>query len=323
MRKLCFILFVFPSIVEAQFIDSNLVNAAPQFSGQVAVCSKDSVLYSFYKGYANYELRIPIKSNYTIELADLSMLFTIEACQDLINKKILHPDSSVSFYLKKFPYKEMKIKHLIDQSSGLPSNYIKLYHRNIYDDQNIKMKDKTSIHNSEIIKIIEDKKPILEFVPGEKKVLSKTNFIILAQIIELLYETNYEIAINRMIAKKYPTLHIFDRDQFYGDSLFPHISGLKKTGINEYITFENLSDLGYKYNDYTYGQQHIFGSATDLALYFEMNKEYFSSIFTSPISGYAAGFHSTLYYDKNKTIVILSNTSDEYDNKLLLKELTK
>lgn len=315
-----FVFFTLNS-VQAQSLDSLIIKAAPQFSGQVAIVKNDSVIYSFSKGWLNYPMQISMKKNNLMEIGELSSLFTKEAIYQLIASKKINIDSSVATYLPRFPYKNITVKHLLDQSSGLPSNYIKLYHRYIFDDQNNKTKDKT-INNSDILEILEKFKPALEFNPGEKSVICNTNDIMLASLIEVMYFKSYEEVINEMILNQHKSLSIVANSDIEETPLLSRAYGHKKINATELSVEESLTDLGFKYSDATMGHHHIYANAESLAKYFSLTITKFGKY---PITylGHETGYNSLLSFNNGMTIVILSNTSDEGDAELILKVLSE
>jgi hypothetical protein len=301
----------------AQITDSLIIKAAPQFSGQVAIVKNDSVIYSFSKGWMNYPLQIPMNKNLLLEIGELSSFFTRKAIYDLIENNKINADSSVAKYIPGFPYKTITIQHLLNQSSGLPSNYLKLYHRYIFDDENIKVKDKTKdITNIDIVNILIKFKPALEFNPGEKSVQCNTNDIVLAYIIELMNFKSYETTINEMTAAKYKDLKIVANSDLQYTPMPSRASGHKKTDLSQMSVEESLKDFGFKYSDGTMGHHHVYANAESLA-------KYLAGFTKAPITytGHEPGYNSLISFNKGMTIVILSNTSDESDTQLILKAI--
>ncbi len=310
-----FLFFTFS--IQAQTLDSLIIKAAPQFSGQVAIIKYDSLIYSFSKGWMNYPLQIPINKNMLLEIGELSSFFTREAIYDLIKNNKISADSSVANYIPDFPYKAITIEHLLNQRSGLPSNYLKLYHRYIYDDENIKLKDKAkNITNTDIVNILIKFKPALEFNPGEKSVQCNTNDIVLAYLIELMYFKPYETTINEMTAAKYPNSKIVANSDLQYTPMSLRASGHRKTDLAQMSVEESLQDFGFKYSDGTMGHHHIYANAESLA-------KYLDGITKAPVTytGHEPGYNSLISYNKARTIVILSNTNDEKDAELILKAI--
>ncbi len=295
--------------------------STPSFSGQVAVLKgEDSLVFVGSQGWMNYPLQLKMNNDALIEIGELSSQFTHEAFYELINKKLINQDSSVAKYIAGFPYPNIKIKHLIENSSGLPSNYIKLFHRNIFNDENIKVKDKLIITNKSIIDVLVKFKPALEFVPGEKNTLCNTNDIVLAYLLEVFYFKSYDEIINEMIKKKYPKLTIVACSDWRNIPLMNRASGQIKTDTIRFSVQESLRDMGFKYDDATLGHHHIYADAKSLVKYFGMCEgEQKKTPFEH--TGHEPGFNSFVSHKGEYTIVVLSNTSDEHDVKLILSSL--
>ena len=94
-----------------------------------------------------------------IEIGELSSQFTREAFQELIDKNTISVNDAVAKHIAGFPYANIDIKDLLNHTSGLPSNYIKLFHRNIFNDENIRSKmftnpsKKNEINEGEVLPI--------------------------------------------------------------------------------------------------------------------------------------------------------------------------
>ncbi|MCX6180904.1 MAG: serine hydrolase [Bacteroidetes bacterium] len=305
----------------SQVSDSLIIKAAPQFSGQVAIIKNDSLVFSFAKGWMNFPMQIPMNKELLLEIGELSSYITREAIYDLIKNKKLDNDSMVSKYIPLFPYKNITIQHLLNQSSGLPSNYLKLYHRYIYDDESIKLRDKAKgISNADIIHILNKYEPALEFNPGEKSVQCNTNDIVLAYIIETMYFKSYEETINEMLIHKYKNLNIIANNDIEYTPLPLRASGHRKESANLLSIEESLMNFGFKYSDATMGHHHLFASAESLSKYFSTVVAPLEKNGTS-YAGHEPGYNSLVYFNKGICIVILSNTSDEVDSQLILKAL--
>ena len=316
--------FAFSFSLNAQIVDSTIYKIAPTFSGQITVLKKDSIVYSYSFGWTNYPLQIRMDKTKLIEIGELSSEITREVIDELIAQNFIVADSSVSFYIKGFPYSKIKVKHLIENTSGLNSNYIKLYHRNIYDDQNIKVKDKQNITNDQVISILKKFIPALEFEPGTQTKISNTNDIVLAHIIELMYFRRYDVVVNAMLKRKYPQLNIIAHTDSSSGVILNQANGHKKISLTEYIIQNSIKDMGFRYDDQTSGHHHIFANSESVAKYFQINKpSFFDKSKGQTFSGHEPGSNSLVYKFSDVVIVVLSNTDDEIDAKLILEELKK
>ena len=297
----------------AQTLDSTIFKTAPSFSGQVAVMRGDSLIFAGSCGWMNYPMQQKMNNNVMIEIGELSSQFTREAFQELIDKNTISVNDAVAKHIAGFPYANIDIKDLLNHTSGLPSNYIKLFHRNIFNDENIKVKDKLIITNKSIIDVLVKFKPALEFVPGEKISLCNTNDILLAYLLEVFYFKSYDEIINEMITKKYPKLNIIACSDWRNVPLINRASGQLKNDSLHYSIQETLHDMGFKYDDATLGHHHIYATAESLVKYFHLHRTYEKHLASFELKGHEPGFNSKLYRTWGETIVVLSNTTDDND----------
>ncbi len=297
----------------AQTLDSTIFKIAPSFSGQVAVMRGDSLIFAGSYGWMNYPMQQKMNNNVMIEIGELSSQFTREAFEELIDKNTISVNDAVAKHIAGFPYANIYIKDLLNHTSGLPSNYIKLFHRNIFNDENIKVKDKLTITNKSIIDVLVKFKPALEFVPGEKIALCNTNDILLAYLLEVFYFKNYDEIINEMITKKYPKLNIIACSDWRNVPLINRASGQLKNDSLHYSIQETLHDMGFKYDDATLGHHHIYATAESLVKYFHLHRTYEKHLASFELKGHEPGFNSKLYRTWRETIVVLSNTTDDND----------
>ena len=102
----------------------------------------------------------------------------------LKEKELINYDDIVSKYISNFPYDNVTIRNLLNQTSGIPDSYLDLAE---------KSKDKIGIlTNEKAIKLLVENKPKANFQPNEKYEYSNTNYIILARIIELVSNQSFE-----------------------------------------------------------------------------------------------------------------------------------
>jgi len=313
MKKIIFFFLLINCGVFAQTLDSTIFKTAPSFSGQVAVMRGDSLIFAGSCGWMNYPMQQKMNNNVMIEIGELSSQFTREAFQELIDKNTISVNDAVAKHIAGFPYANIDIKDLLNHTSGLPSNYIKLFHRNIFNDENIKVKDKLIITNKSIIDVLVKFKPALEFVPGEKIALCNTNDILLAYLLEVFYFKSYDEIINEMITKKYPKLNIIACSDWRNVRLINRASGQIKNDSLHYSIQETLHDMGFKYDDATLGHHHIYATAESLVKYFHLHRTYEKHLASFELKGHEPGFNSKLYRTWGETIVVLSNTTDDND----------
>lgn len=118
-------------------------------------------------------------------IASITKFFTALCFIKLEEKKLVSPEDLVTKHLENFPFKSVKVEHLIHHESGIP-NYYDLIANDI---ENITNEDVMNLlHNME-----------LQFSPGSRFDYSNTNYIILYQLIEKLSKMSYHAFIKQVV----------------------------------------------------------------------------------------------------------------------------
>lgn len=163
-----------------------------QFDGIALIAYKDSIIYNKKIGYANNELKIEFKNTTRFQIASLSKQFTAAGILLLEQENKLKIEDFVYQYLPKFPFKEIKIKHLMAHTSGLPSFVGSMW-------QNL---DTTKVNgNKEMLLMLQSKKYPLQWPPGSKWEYSDIGYCTLASLIEKVSGKNYKEFMNERIFK--------------------------------------------------------------------------------------------------------------------------
>lgn len=89
--------------------------------GTFSISREGKTIYSEGQGWASKDLEVPVKRNTKFRIGEVSELFTSVIYVKLIEEGVIHPDSTVQFYLNDYPEKEFKIKlkHLAQHTSGM------------------------------------------------------------------------------------------------------------------------------------------------------------------------------------------------------------
>ncbi len=169
------------------------------FNGNVLVVGEDlSIMYEKSFGFNGKNINTKLHSNSQFLLASLSKQFTAMGIMILKEKGKLAYDDLVNSYLSDFPYKNITIRNLLNQTSGLPE-YQRFFNKN--KERIIKrFKDNGKIiTNKDVYNLIKGTKPQLEFSPGHNFNYSNTNYVLLAILIEHITNLNYEDFMNEQI----------------------------------------------------------------------------------------------------------------------------
>lgn len=336
MKKCLFLLVLFiPIISYAQQkdkiarIDSVLtyLHQRQLFNGTVLLGEKGKVLYKKAFGVANAETLAPLTTSSAFNLASVSKQFYAMMTMILKERGKLNYDDPVQKYLPNFPYNNITIRQLLNQTSGL-QEYFDMA------DANMNLLD--TLTNQSLMELLAAKKPLLEFQPGEKWEYCNTNYTTLASVIEKVSGITVDKFFQQTIAGplKLPNTYVYNlKMKSYPPS---RVFGLQyengKPSSNDLLRFDGIV-----------GDGNVYSSAEDLykwdqALY--TKKLVKKSTFTEAITagklndgsdtqygfgwfinepgkkvshtGGWVGFRTYIvrYLDKNQTIILLDNSSN-------------
>lgn len=146
-----------------------------QLSGELLVTHLDTIVFQRAVGYSDPQKRTPLQPGMPFNLASLTKQFVAMGTMMLQEARQLQYDDDVRRYLQDFPYTGITIRHLMTHTSGLPE-YFDLW-------ENTFPKDKT-FTNQDLMRLLQEKKPALDFEPGTAYRYSNTGYIVLAQVLE-------------------------------------------------------------------------------------------------------------------------------------------
>lgn len=111
-------------------------------------------------------------------IGSVAQIFTAASIDKLIEKKKLSLEDSLSKYFKKTKYKNLKIKHLLYHTSGLPD------YQTYFLNNSLELN--TYATNRNVIDWVIGSSPRLRFEPDTDFEYSPTNYVLLARIVELV-----------------------------------------------------------------------------------------------------------------------------------------
>jgi CubicO group peptidase (beta-lactamase class C family) len=149
-----------------------------QFNGVVLAEDNGKVIYSKGFGYANFEKKTPVDTETVFEIASISKTFTSMAVMMLAERGKIKYDDDIKKYFPGLPYEGVTIRHLLTHTSGLPE-YINLFYEKDHGWNRNSIKT-----NADIIALLENDKPAVQFKPGERFEYSNTGFCLLASVVE-------------------------------------------------------------------------------------------------------------------------------------------
>jgi CubicO group peptidase (beta-lactamase class C family) len=171
------------------------------FNGSVLIGYKGKVLYERCFGYSNREKQMPLNENSSSQLASVSKTFTGTAILYLYQRKYLNIDDPVQHYISNFPYPAITLRMLLTHRSGLP-DYTRWVPDHIKDTR-------TPITNDQMLQMLAQYKPALEFKPNTRFTYSNTNYAVLASVIEKVTEMNFRDFMRTYIFEPLGMSHTF------------------------------------------------------------------------------------------------------------------
>ncbi len=222
------------------------------FNGNVLFAKKGRIILKKSYGYANLKTKDSLTLNHTFQLASASKPFTAIAILQLYEKGLLDLNDTINKYFPDFPYYGVNIHQLLCHRSGL-SQYTHFCDApdSIWPD-----KSKT-IQNKDVIKIISNIIPLINYPPDKKYYYCNTNYILLASIVEKISGLPFDLYLDK---------HIF------------HPLNMKSTKVYKRDNHDelNLPAKGHlfstKYADNTYlngciGDKGVYSNVHDLLIF--------------------------------------------------------
>jgi N-acyl-D-aspartate/D-glutamate deacylase/CubicO group peptidase (beta-lactamase class C family) len=335
MKKVLFLIILFPSITFAQHntkitrIDSVLtyLHQRQLFNGTVLIGEKGKVLYKKAFGIANPKTLTPLTTASSFNLASVSKQFYTMMTMMLKEQGKLNYDDAVQKYLPLFPYPNITVRHLMNQTSGLPEYF------------DIAQGDMTlldTLTNQSMLDLLAAKKPALVFQPGERWEYCNTNYTTLASVIEKISGTTADQFFHQKIAVplKLTNTYVYNLKM----KSFPpsRVFGFRYEGgkpvLNDLVRFDGIVGDGnvyssvedlYKWDQALYTEKLVKKATFAEAITYgklnngEDTRYGFGWFIREPgkivsHTGGWVGFATviTRYIDKNQTIIILDNSSN-------------
>ena len=155
-----------------------------KFNGVVLFVREGNPLLAKGYGYADAKKEVPLTKHSALRLASVSKQFTAAGIMLMKEKGLLQYDQPVSNYINGFPYEGVTVRHLLNQTSGIPDIYMDLAF-----DHEAEIELLTNEIAVDLI-IKENRKAFA--APNEVYAYSNTNYLILARVIEVISGLSFE-----------------------------------------------------------------------------------------------------------------------------------
>jgi len=173
------LLWLYPALLaQPQSIDGYFkeLGRRRQHNGNILVAENGRPIVNFSSGYADFRTQTPNTPSSIFNLASLSKVLTATAILQLRDKGKFSLDDAVVQYLPDFPYKDVKIRHLLAHTSGLPD--LELF------ETLVKHFPDTIVTNRDVLPELRNWKHGLYFKPGDEFRYCNTEYNLLALLVE-------------------------------------------------------------------------------------------------------------------------------------------
>ena len=217
------------------------------FNGSILVAKNGKILFEEHLGYQDLRQKNPIESTNTYQLASVSKQFTAAAILLLYQEGKLDLDDFASKYLPDFPYKNIKIRHLLNHTSGLP-NYMYAAEKN--------WKSKTPPDNIAMLNLLDKLKMQPYFKPGERFDYSNTGYFVLASIVSKVSNQSYSDFLESRFLKPLNLTNTYVHN--------PNEARQKEELIGFRRYGKSYIAIPFTVNDGVVGDKGIYSTASDL-----------------------------------------------------------
>ena len=162
------------------------------FNGIVLIAKEGEVTFSRTIGYASFEEQIKLGEDIPMPISSITKPFTAIAIMILAEKQLLQFDDPVKKYLEDFPYDDITIRHLLNNTAG----FKRIYKNNL-------------LTTDEILTFVNDEQPKLLFEPGEQFQYSNLGYSILAALVKEIAQRPFSQFLEDEIFRKIGMDHTF------------------------------------------------------------------------------------------------------------------
>lgn len=150
-----------------------------QFYGTVLFAQRGRVIFEKAYGLANIKTKDTLTLDHTFQLASASKPFTAVAIMQLVEDGKISLDDEMHKFFPVFPYDGITVEQLLSHRSGM-SQYTHFCDApdSIWPDKNL------TITNNDVIDIMNNIIPMVNYAPDHTHYYCNTNYMLLASIVE-------------------------------------------------------------------------------------------------------------------------------------------
>ncbi|NQY10471.1 MAG: beta-lactamase family protein [Flavobacteriales bacterium] len=179
------------------------LNVQDKFNGTILVSLRGEEIFSNAYGYENFERETRLSTQSSFRLNYISLQMTAMGIMILKERERLNYSDNIQTHIPEFPYENITLLHLLQQTSGLPNFY-----DFIYDDTT----QTDVLYNDDILELYVQLEPEINFVPGEWWEYSSAGYVLLAIVIERVTGLSYAEFMSRNIFEPLEMNHTYCAD---------------------------------------------------------------------------------------------------------------
>ena len=228
------------------------------FNGTVLLAEKGRIIYRKAFGVTGSD-GVTLTTASSFNLASVSKQFYAMMVMMLQEQKKLSFDDAVQRHLPEFPYAGISLRHLMNNTSGLPEySTVAARQMNLMD----------TLTNEQLLQMLAATKPPPGFKPGERFQYCNTNYTTLASVIEKVSGMSCEQFFRERIARPLRLSNSFVYNLTMKGYPSSRVRGFKWSGgkrvLNDLVAFDGIVGDGNIYStvdDLLKWDQALYGSA--------------------------------------------------------------
>lgn len=229
-------------------------------NGNALIFKNGEIVHQGSYGIANIDPIDSLALDSQFRLASVSKQFTAMAIMQLKEKGKLSYDQNLKDIIPELPYENITVKHLLQHTSGLPDYEAFMYY-NWKPELEIEDPARMISGNMDVISLMAEQKPEIDFEPGEEWDYSNTGYLLLATIVSRISGLPFE---------QYMKENIFDPAGMESTTVYKYVVGKDPQMPNRvfgYKTELNGKDRTYHdihYLNYVQGDGGMYSTLNDL-----------------------------------------------------------
>ena len=219
-----------------------------QFNGNILFAENGNIITRKSYGYSNFRKKELLTKEHSFQLASVSKTFTSIAILQLIEKNRINLKDTIQEFFPEFPYNGITIHQLLSHRSGM-SQYTHFCDApdSIWPDKSL------TINNQDVIDIISNIVPLINYKPNHKYYYCNTNYLLLASIVEKVSGLSF---------KDYMKKYIFNPSGMFSSTVYD------RTNFEELVLpaqgYENKIPWEDVYLNGVVGDKGVYSTTEDL-----------------------------------------------------------